>query len=177
MSKFMSLPKWIELTLLGACVAVYAQAPKSSASATYVTPAEMTAALKSAPNQAAPLIDRPVRVIEAGGHNLGVAMVQRTRADQNALIHEKIDEIYYVLEGGGTLITGGTLVNPKQTSSSPTIGPGWSGSSIQGGESRRVAAGDVVFIPAGVAHMYSQLDGTIHYLIYRVDPNRVLALK
>jgi len=104
-------------------------------------------------------------------------MVQRTNADQNALIHDKIDEIYYVLEGSGTLVTGGTLVNPKQTSSSPTIGPGWSGSSIQGGESRRVTAGDVVFIPAGVAHMYSQLDGTIRYLTYRVDPSRVLALK
>lgn len=104
-------------------------------------------------------------------------MVQRTSADQNALIHDKIDEIYYVLEGGGTLVTGGTLVNAKQTTSSPTIGPGWSGSSIQGGQSRRVNAGDVVFIPAGVAHMYSQLDGTIRYLTYRVDPSRVLALK
>jgi len=177
MSKFMSVPNWLRLALIGACAAVYAQAPKSAASATYVTPAEMTSALKSAPNQAAPLIDRPVRVIEAGGHYLGVAMVQRTSADQNALIHDKIDEIYYVLEGGGTLVTGGTLVNPKQTKSSPTIGPGWSGSSIKGGESRRVNAGDVVFIPAGVAHMYSQLDGTIRYLTYRVDPNRVLALK
>jgi hypothetical protein len=48
MSKFMSLPKWFEVTLLGASVAVYAQAPKSTASATYVTPAAMTAALKSA---------------------------------------------------------------------------------------------------------------------------------
>lgn len=177
MSKFMSLPKWLQLTLLGSCAAVYAQAPKSSASATYVTPAEMSSALKSAPRQDAPLIDRPVRVIEAGGHNLGVAMVQRTSADQNALIHDKIDEIYYVLEGGGILVTGGTLMNPKQTTSSPTIGPGWSGSSIQGGQSRRVNAGDVVFIPAGVPHMYSQLDGTIRYLVYRVDPSRVLALK
>lgn len=157
--------------------AIYAQASKSGASATYVTPAEMKTALKSAPHQDAPLIDMPVRVIEAGDHNLGVALVQRTNADQNALIHEKIDEIYYVLEGGGTLITGGTLVNPKQTTSSPTIGPGWNGSSIQGGQTRRVTAGDVIFIPAGVPHMYSQLDGTIRYLVYRVDPSRVLALK
>ena len=176
MSKFLSL-QVLRLAALGACAAMYAQAPKSAGSATYVTPAEMSSALKSAPRQDAPLIDRPVRVIQAGGHNLGVAMVQRTNADQNALIHDKIDEIYYVLEGSGTLVSGGALVNPKQTSSSPTIGPGWSGSSIQGGQSRRVTAGDVVFIPAGVPHMYSKLDGTIRYLVYRVDPNRVLELK
>jgi mannose-6-phosphate isomerase-like protein (cupin superfamily) len=157
--------------------AASAQAPKSSASATYVTPAQMTEALKTAPRQDAPLIDRPVRVVDAGGHYLGVAMVQRTSADQNALVHDKIDEIYYVLEGGGMLVTGGALVNAKQTSDSPTIGPGWSGTSVQGGESRRVHVGDVVFIPAGVPHMFSQLDGPIRYLVYRVDPSRVLALK
>ena len=161
--------------LIGA--GAYAQAPKSDASATYVSPAQMTEALKSAPRQDAPLIDRPVRVVDAGGHNLGVAMVQRTRADQNALVHDKIDEIYYVLEGGGMLVTGGALVNAKQTSDSPTIGPGWSGTSIQGGQSRRVTAGDVVIIPDGLPHMFSQLDGPIRYLVYRVDPSRVLALK
>jgi len=165
------------LTIVLSTSVLCGQAPKSDGSATYVTPSQMTTALKSAPRQDAPLIDMPVRVIEAGGHNLGVAMVQRTNSDQNALIHDKIDEIYYVLEGGGTLVTGGTLVNAKQTSSSPTIGPGWSGASIKGGESRQVNAGDVVFIPAGVAHMFTQLSGPIRYLVYRVDPSRVLALK
>lgn len=160
-----------------ACTAVRAQAPKSAGAATYVTPSEMTTALKTAPNQSAPLIDRPVRVIEAGGHNLGVAMVQRTSADQNALIHDKIDEIYYILEGGGMLVTGGTLVKSEQTTSSPTIGPGWRGESIKDGQTRRVNHGDVVFIPAGVAHMFTQLDGPIRYLVYRVDPSRVLELK
>ncbi|MGD1097055.1 MAG: hypothetical protein ABSB35_34335 [Bryobacteraceae bacterium] len=176
MSKLMSLPILFVLTL--SCTAgLNAQAPKSSGSATYVTPAEMTSAFKTAPHQDAPLIDMPVRVIDAGGHYLGVAMVRRTSADQNALVHDKIDEIYYVLEGGGTMITGGALVNGKQTTGSTTIGPGWSGSSIQGGQSRRVNVGDVVIIPAGMPHMFSQLDGTIRYLVYRVDTSRVIALK
>jgi mannose-6-phosphate isomerase-like protein (cupin superfamily) len=170
MSKLMSLPIRFGLMLSCTFGGAYAQA-------TYVTPAEMTTAFKGAPHQDAPLIDMPVRVIDAGGHYLGVAMVRRTSADQNALVHDKIDEIYYVLEGGGTMITGGALVNGKQTPSSPTIGPGWSGSSIKAGQSRRVNAGDVVIIPAGMPHMFSQLDGTIRYLVYRVDPNRVIALK
>jgi len=155
----------------------WAQAPKSGAPATYVTPDQMAAAMKAAPNQDAPLNDRPVRVIDAGGHYLGVAVVRRTSADQSALVHDKIDEIYYVLEGGGMLVTGGSLVDGKKTASSPTIGPGWSGASIKGGQSRRVNTGDVVFIPAGTAHMFTQLDGPIRYLVYRVDPSEVIALK
>jgi mannose-6-phosphate isomerase-like protein (cupin superfamily) len=169
---------WMIFALVGA--EAYAQAPQTpmtAASATFVTPVQMTDALKSAPRQDAPLIDRPVRVVDAGGHFLGVAMVQRTSADQNALVHDKIDEIYYVLEGGGMLVTGGALVDAKKTSDSPTIGPGWSGANIEGGERRRVTAGDVVIIPAGVPHMFSHLDGPIRYLVYRVDPSRVLALK
>jgi mannose-6-phosphate isomerase-like protein (cupin superfamily) len=137
----------------------------------------MDAALKSAPNQNAPLNDRPVRVIDAGGHYLGVAMVKRTTADVHALIHEKIDEIYYVLDGGGTMVTGGSMVDGTHSESSATIGPGWSGPSIKGGESKRVNAGDVVFIPAGTAHMFTQLDGPIRYLVYRVDNSKVIALK
>jgi len=91
-------------------------------------------------------------------------------------VHDKIDEIYYVLEGGGTLVTGGTLVNGKEAASNPTIGPGWRGTGIQRGETR-ITAGDLVFIPAGTPHMFSQIDGTIRYLTYRVDPSRVLGLK
>ena len=158
------------------CGVIYAQ-PKSGATATYVSPTEITSELKSAPNPKAAVIDRPVRVVDARGHNLGVAMVQRTSADANALVHDKIDEIYYVLEGGGTLTSGGALVDAKQTQSSPTIGPGWSGTSIQGGTSRKVGVGEVVIIPAGTPHMFSQLDGPIRYLVYRIDPSQVLPLK
>ena len=49
------------LILTCVCCLVSAQAPKSVPAATYVTPGDMAAALKSAPNQAAALIDRPVR--------------------------------------------------------------------------------------------------------------------
>jgi len=172
------MPKPIlALILTCVCCLVSAQAPKSVAAATYVTSGDMADALKSAPNQAAAVIDMPIRVIKAGDRYLGVAMVQRTTGDQGALTHDKIDEIYYILEGGGTLLTGGTLVNGKESASNLKIGPGWSGTGIQGGESRRVAAGDVVFIPAGTPHMFSQLDGPIRYLTYRIDPTRVLGLK
>ncbi len=159
------------------CGAAFAQGPKNAAPATFVTPGEMTTAFNGAPNQKAPLIDMPVRVIDANGHYLGVALVRRTSADQSALVHDKIDEVYYILEGGGTLTTGGGLLNAKQSLSSPTIGPGWSGTAIEGGESKRVNVGDVIMIKAGTPHMFTKLDGTIRYLVYRIDTSKVIALK
>lgn len=175
-------PISLALILSGSLCAQFSIVPKSKppAPATYVTPADLEAELKSAPDQNAHLIDRPVRVIEAGeggSHQVGVAVVKRTAADQDALIHDRIDEIYYILEGGGTLVTGGKLADEKHTDASPTIGPGWRGSSIQGGQERRVNKGDIVFITAGTPHMFTKLDGPIRYLVYRVDFADVLALK
>ena len=167
------------LALLLTCSSalILAQGPKDAAPGTYLTKAEMATELKTAPNPNAALIDRPVRVIDANGHYLGVASVQRISADVNALVHDKIDEIYYVQEGAGTLLTGGTLVNGRQTGASVSIGPGWNGTGITGGVSKRVAPGDVIMIPAGTPHMFSQLDGTIRYLVYRIDPAKVIGLK
>ena len=159
------------------CIATLAQEPKNAAPGTYLTKTEMANELKTAPNQEAALIDRPVRVVDAHGHYLGVASVRRISADVNALVHEKIDEIYYVQEGAGILVTGGTLVDSKREEASVTIGPGWRGSTIAGGQSKHVAPGDVIIIPAGTPHMFSQLEGTIHYLVYRVDTSKVIGLK
>jgi mannose-6-phosphate isomerase-like protein (cupin superfamily) len=174
-------PISLALVLAGALSAQFSMIPKKPpAPAVYVTPDDMENELKTAPNQSAHLIDRPIRVIESGAsrsHQMGVAIVKRTDSDQNALIHDQVDEIYYILEGSGTMVTGGKLVNEKHTESSPTIGPGWSGTSIEGGESRPVKAGEVVMIPAGTPHMFTKLDGPIRYLVYRVDPSDVLALK
>jgi mannose-6-phosphate isomerase-like protein (cupin superfamily) len=165
------------LVFCGMGLAMLAQEPKNAAPGTYLSRSEMANELKTAPNQEAALIDRPVRVVDAHGHYLGVASVRRISADVNALVHEKIDEIYYVQEGAGTLVTGGTLVDSKREDSSVAIGPGWRGSTIAGGQSKHVAPGDVIIIPAGTPHMFSQLEGTIHYLVYRVDTSKVIGLK
>ena len=171
------MSKLIALVFACTAVASFGQVPKSAAPGTVLTKTEMANELKTAPKPDASLIDRPVRVIDANGHYLGVASVQRISADVNALVHDKIDEIYYVQEGAGTLVTGGSLVNGKQTGPSVSIGPGWNGTGITGGQSKRVAPGDVIIIPAGTPHMFSQLDGTIRYLVYRIDPARVIGLK
>ena len=90
----------------------------------------------------------------------------------NAIRHEtSVTEIYYMLEGSGTLVTGGTLVDERSTGNSPNMGtPNFAGSRIEGGVSRRVVPGDVIIIPGNVPHWFSSLDSDIRYLIFRPDP-------
>lgn len=91
-------------------------------------------------------------------------------------------EVYHVIAGSGTLVTGGTLENPQPrpvdaTQVSQINGPSVTGTAVHGGETRRIAAGDVVIIPAGVVHWFSEIQESLIYVIIRVDPERVVPLK
>jgi mannose-6-phosphate isomerase-like protein (cupin superfamily) len=67
-----------------------------------------------------------------------------------ANLHETENEIFYVLEGAATLVTGGTLVEPT----APRNG-NRNGARVDGGQAREVSAGDVLFIAAGTPHGFS----------------------
>src|SRR5262245_22888996 len=74
------------------------------------------------------------------------------------------------------------LVNPQKREPSSDVvkqlsGPGFAGSGIRGGGSRRVSKGDMVVIPADTPHGFTDVQEPITYTIVRIDPNRVLALK
>ncbi len=133
------------------------------------------------PNTA--VTDTPLRTIDAGGHNIGIGVVYRPAgAKGGSASHDKVSEVYQVLAGSGTLVTGGTIVNPKRrTSTQEEVtqinGPGVSGDSIQGGVSRRITKGDMVIIPAGTPHWFSEIQETLTYTVVRVDPSRVVTLK
>jgi len=88
-----------------------------------------------------------------------INVVRRTKA-AGATAHPGFAELHHIMEGSGTLVTGGTLVPPPG-------GRGTGPTTIQGGESRHVAKGDVVLVPPGVPHWYKDLDGTITYLEVR----------
>jgi quercetin dioxygenase-like cupin family protein len=90
----------------------------------------------------------------------------------DAILHDtSVTEIYYMLEGTGTLVTGGKLVDERDAGLSPnTKRPNRRGTRIEGGVTRRVVPGDIVVIPGKVPHWWSVLDADIKYLIYRPDP-------
>jgi mannose-6-phosphate isomerase-like protein (cupin superfamily) len=73
-----------------------------------------------------------------------------------ASVHEREAELFYVLEGSGTMVTGGKLREEKRTNAENLTG-----ASIEGGTSRRVAKGDFVMVPENTPHWFSQIDGTL----------------
>jgi len=150
--------------------------------ATYVSAEDIQANLNGAPS-AATNPQPNVRVVDAGGYNVAVGVIHRPQTPPGvAAVHYKVSEIYHVTGGAGTLVTGGTMVNAKPRPADAISvrledGPGASGTAIQGGVTRRIKAGDVVVIPAGVPHWFSEIEGSITYIVVRVDPNRLLAAK
>ena len=143
-----------------------------------VSAAEIKAFLSKLPKDR--ISDLPIRVADVGGYKVGVYGVFRPKASvQDANRHDTtVTEIYYMLEGSATLVTGGTLVDERSTGASPnTKRPNFRGSRIEGGVSRRVVPGDVIIIPGRVPHWWSSLDGDIQYLIYRPDPEGLQRVK
>ncbi len=156
-------------------------AADTRSTATYVPSGDVQATLKRAPENS--VSDQQIRVVDVGKYNIGVGVVYRSvKAVQAAVEHDQVTEVYTIMEGSGTLVTGGTLVNAKRRASdhrsvAELNGPSVDGTGLQGGESRRVGPGDVVVIPAGVGHYFSSVDGSIRYLVVRVDLDKVVPLK
>jgi hypothetical protein len=107
---------------------------------------------------------------------VGVYGVYRPKASvQEAILHETaVTEVYQMLEGTGTLVTGGNLLD---TWRDPAVKNSLKGKRIEGGVSRRMVKGDVVIIPGRLPHWWSNLEGDITYLIIRPDPTGKLTLK
>jgi len=161
--------------LLPGAVQAQTPAPPTRPVATDVTSADIRAFLDALPRDA--VSDRPIRVVEVtGDYRVGVYGVFRPREiPGDANLHRvNTTEIYYMLSGTATLVTGGTLVDPYQPESSPTS---LRAPSIEGGVSRRVVPGDVVIIPGHTPHWWSELESDIEYLIFRPDPDSRLPLR
>jgi mannose-6-phosphate isomerase-like protein (cupin superfamily) len=100
-----------------------------------------------------------------------VVVRRRQAGPNNASVHtaegdkQYVTEIYQILEGTGTYVTGGTMPDPNDR----TAG-------IKGGESHDVKPGDFIVIPPGTAHWFSRINGQITYLEVRL-PGDALATK
>lgn len=74
----------------------------------------------------------------------------------NAAVHEKEAELFYVIDGSATLVTGGKLTNEKRTDATNLNGSG-----IEGGMPRNVAKGDFILVPENTPHWFSSINGVI----------------
>ena len=152
-----------------------------TAGATQVNKADIDATVDAAPEGR--VSDQQILMVDAGGHNVGIGVVHRPATNSGSgIVHDKQTEVYQILSGAGEMITGGTLtnsrpMNPMGATVRQLTGPSSFGTGIEGGESRRVVAGDMVIVPAGVPHGFSRIEEAITYLVIRVDPEQVVELK
>ena len=160
---------------------VLAQMSATSIPATDVTAADLQTVLEEA--IATGVTDTPIRTIDAGGHHVGIALVRRGPASGivAGTIHDEVTEVYHVLEGSGTLVTGGRLIDPTPRENTArrrrVSGPGSTGTGIDAGVTRQVAKGDMIIIPAGTPHYFSEIPESITYTVVRIDPGQGLTLK
>jgi mannose-6-phosphate isomerase-like protein (cupin superfamily) len=76
-------------------------------------------------------------------------MISHRTATGRVEVHQVVADFVVVQSGTATLVTGGEVVD-QVTTGTNELG----GSSIKGGVSRTVSAGDVYVIPPGVPHWY-----------------------
>jgi mannose-6-phosphate isomerase-like protein (cupin superfamily) len=91
-------------------------------------------------------------------------MLTLRKKSGGAEIHQDYADIFVVVRGQATLVSGGTVIAPKVVSPGET-----QGTSVQGGASTPLRDGDVVHIPAGVPHqLLLAADGELCYFVVKV---------
>jgi hypothetical protein len=157
-----------------------------SSKAALLTAATISQAIRTMPANAA--VDQPLRTVDGGTANVGIFIVHRPQEpdqgctiEHDTLVNDRTTSIFLVLDGAGTLVTGGKLTNPAPLSSDDPdlklVGSGSRGKGIQNGQSRHIRKGDVVIIPAGVLHGFRAIEKSITYEVVRVDSGKTLPLK
>jgi glc operon protein GlcG len=96
------------------------------------------------------------------GRNYMVHASRREKPGQSE-IHTKDADIIYVLQGSATFITGGEAIDAK-----PTEPNELRGSAINGGETRKIAKGDVIIVPHGVPHQFLEVTDPFLYYVVKV---------
>jgi mannose-6-phosphate isomerase-like protein (cupin superfamily) len=112
-------------------------------------------------------------------NSTAVVTVLRRTKPVRAELHKRVVDMWYVVEGSGTLVTGGSLAppitelpndtkwQPKTATANELRSPG-----ISGGEERHISKGDLVVIPPDVPHWVSKVDEEIVYLVVKGPPGK-----
>ena len=142
----------LSLTLL--TVAAMAQQPSAQSIKTFASSADVAALrekAKSERKEGQATVSKPILQLAPYSANLEYRV-----AVGPAAVHEREAEMFYVIDGAATLVTGGKLVNEKRTNAE-NLG----GTAIEGGTPQAVAKGDFVIVPENTPHWFSAIQGTV----------------
>lgn len=155
--------------LAATSVAVVAQQPTApaaataAAAATYVPKADLADVLKKATAGDRPSSDTTAKTVPGKQNTVFVNIGHRTKAGASnaGITHPDLTEVWYIIEGSGTVLTGGT------------VPAGGRGGTIQNGTSQRVTVGDVVVIPPNTPHTFSGVESDLlTFLNVRIGPGQ-----
>ena len=111
-----------------------------------------------------------------GGRANRAASSRRRRspvARPAAIAHDQQTEGYLIVSGSGTLVTGGQIVNGRKSPPDGEVtkvlnGPSCSGTTVGADVVKKVVkTGDIIIIPAGVPHGWSDIPEHVDYLSFR----------
>jgi len=172
------------LVLAGILWTARAQADDDYKVATVIKDEVLQQAMQDAPADS--VSDQPIRHVVSAEGNLGIGVVHRPLIRKGgpiaAIQHHNQSEVYRVMAGSGTLVTSASMIENRALDGDGYVvqnltGPSDVGTIDSPANSQLIQAGDIVIIPAGVAHGFSEITEVITYMVVRVDPDRLVALK
>ncbi len=121
----------------------------NAASVAYVDHDKVAAAL----DKGTTMITAPDLLV-SGSHRVKAGQVE---------VHEKETDVFHVIDGEATFVTGGTMIGEKSTKAGQQVG-----SEIKGGQTHHLTKGDVIVIPAGTPHWFKEVPNSITYYVVKV---------
>jgi mannose-6-phosphate isomerase-like protein (cupin superfamily) len=126
--------------------AAAAQPPNDPTRASYMSAAQVAAGVAKVGNDKA---DVAFRVFQIPPYTINAA--HRAPVPQIANLHEAQAELFVVMEGTATMVTGGKIVGATRNGTNVT------GKSIEGGTTQKLSKGDFLIVPAGVPHWFTNI--------------------
>jgi glc operon protein GlcG len=99
------------------------------------------------------LLDSPAYKIDAG----------RREGPGEVEFHEHVVDVMHVVSGHATVVTGGSMVDVREVAPGELRAP-----AVEGGEPHELNEGDVLAIPNGVPHQFTQVSDPFLYFVVKV---------
>src|SRR5262247_1677248 len=113
--------------------------------------------------------DKVTSTMAKGGQIIndhGLIVLAQRRGAGEVEVHEKTNHVFIIVEGEATFVTGGTLVDVRDTAPGQKRAP-----SVKGGEAHHLTKGDVITIPAKTPHWFKDVPTkTIAYYAINTEP-------
>ena len=132
------------------------------------------------------IIDITVKHVVDGEQHVGIGVLHRpvmkSEGSVSAILHYNQTEVYRIIAGAGTLVINESMTNikpldPEGFTVKNLVGPSDFGEIIDIKQSQCSKKCDIVIIPAGIAHGFSEITEAIDYMVVRIDPNKLVTLK